>query len=63
LAYADDLVLFINDIAEWETAKNLLQLYGQASNARINLSKTIMISMTGRHHQQWTDITMTSGIT
>lgn len=41
LAYADDLLQFINSAEEWTVLQELLDLYSRASNAKVNLSKTI----------------------
>ncbi|SAL96925.1 hypothetical protein, partial, partial [Absidia glauca] len=51
------------NVDEWETLQELLHTYGRASNAKINLQKTTMLSMTGRPHQLWQDLTHHTGIT
>jgi hypothetical protein len=54
LSYADDLQVFLNDTKEWKALLYILDLYGKASNAKVNLSKTIVISMSGKTHIEWT---------
>jgi hypothetical protein len=56
LSYADDLQVFLNDTKEWKALLYILDLYGKASNAKVNLSKTIVISMSGKTHIEWTEI-------
>jgi hypothetical protein len=41
MAYADDLMCFIRSAEEWATLKEILDTYGRASNARLNLRKTV----------------------
>lgn len=53
LAYADDLLIFIRNLEEWFYLKGLLQLYGDASNAKVNFQKTVMFSLTGTPHKVW----------
>lgn len=56
LSYADDLQVFLNDTKEWKILLHILDLYGKASNAKVNLSKTMVISMSGKTHTEWTEI-------
>ncbi|KAG0041516.1 hypothetical protein BGZ90_009800, partial [Linnemannia elongata] len=44
-AYADDLLALVSSVAEWEALDSALTLYGRASNAKVNLSKTIAFPM------------------
>lgn len=44
-AYADDLLAMVSSVEEWEALDRALQLYGSASNARINLNKTVAFPM------------------
>lgn len=44
-AYADDLMTIISTTAEWIALENCLQTYGRASNAKVNLSKTVAFPM------------------
>jgi hypothetical protein len=51
---ADDLQVLLNVTKEWNVLLHILDLYGKASNAKVNLSKTIVISMSGKTHIEWT---------
>ncbi|KAF9342948.1 hypothetical protein BGX26_006525, partial [Mortierella sp. AD094] len=41
MAYADDLLCLIKSAEEWTHLKEILATYGRASNAKLNLSKTV----------------------
>lgn len=41
MAYADDLTTFIKSAEEWSCLKEIMDLFGRASNARLNLKKTV----------------------
>jgi len=41
MAYADDLLCIIQSADEWNTLKEIMHTYGRASNARLNLRKTV----------------------
>jgi hypothetical protein len=56
LSYADDLQVFVNHMTGWKVLLHILDLYGKASNAKVNLSKTIVISMSGKTHIEWSEI-------
>lgn len=43
LSYADDLQVFLTNTTEWDKLVEILQLYGRASNAKVNLNKTVVI--------------------
>lgn len=53
LAYADDLLVFLRDTEDWTHIIDLLGRYGRASNAKINLQKTCLISLSGHPHPTW----------
>jgi hypothetical protein len=53
LVYADDLVVFLSSPAEWKALIAIMDLYGRASNAKINIEKTIVISLSGATHRVW----------
>ncbi|KAK4509867.1 uncharacterized protein ATC70_007171 [Mucor velutinosus] len=53
LSYADDLEVFLTSPAEWPVLLSLLSLYGKASNAKVNLEKTVLVSLTGKPHDDW----------
>jgi hypothetical protein len=44
-AYADDLLAMVSSVEEWEALDRALQLYGSASNAKVNLNKTVAFPM------------------
>ncbi|OAQ22156.1 hypothetical protein K457DRAFT_40555, partial [Linnemannia elongata AG-77] len=41
MAYADDLTTFIKSVEEWICLKEIMDTFGRASNARLNLKKTV----------------------
>ncbi|KAF9112822.1 hypothetical protein BGW39_003961 [Mortierella sp. 14UC] len=51
-AYADDLMILISTTTEWTALKDALQIYGRASNAKVNLSKTVAFSMSPSHSKE-----------
>ncbi|KAI8968078.1 hypothetical protein BDB01DRAFT_706195, partial [Pilobolus umbonatus] len=56
LSYADDLEVFLSCTNEWPALLHLLQLYGRASNGKVNLSKTVLVSLSGVAHSSWQSI-------
>ncbi|CDH61168.1 hypothetical protein RO3G_01611 [Lichtheimia corymbifera JMRC:FSU:9682] len=56
LSYADDLEVFLDHPGEWSILKDILTLYGKASNAKVNLNKTVMMSLSGIPHDDWIEI-------
>lgn len=56
LSYADDLEVFLSHPREWAILMDLLKCYGAASNAKVNLSKTILMSLSGKHYIEWESI-------
>jgi hypothetical protein len=62
LAYADDLEVFLSSPDEWLVLLSLLELYGRASNAKVNLSKTVLVSLSGVGHSAWAAIASSAGI-
>jgi hypothetical protein len=54
LAYADDLAVFLSSPDEWTALIAIMELYGRASNAKINIEKTVVISLSGATHRAWT---------
>ncbi|CDS11845.1 hypothetical protein LRAMOSA11489 [Lichtheimia ramosa] len=61
LSYADDLEVFLTHPTEWPTLLELLKRYGRASNAKVNLSKTVMMSLSGKAHPEWISIAQDYG--
>ena len=49
LAYGDDLEVFLSSPGEWPVLLSLLENYDQASNAKVDLSKTVLVSLTMAH--------------
>jgi endonuclease/exonuclease/phosphatase family metal-dependent hydrolase len=62
LSYADDLEVFLSSPDEWSLLLSLLDLYGRASNAKVNLSKTVLVSLSGVSHASWVSLADSSGI-
>jgi endonuclease/exonuclease/phosphatase family metal-dependent hydrolase len=62
LSYADDLEVFLSSPGEWLVLLSLLEVYGRASNAKVNLSKTVLVSLSGVAHQPWVDIASAAGV-
>ncbi len=44
-AFADDLLIYLASLAEWQWLEEALRLYGRASNAKVNLAKTVAFPM------------------
>lgn len=59
LSYADDLEVFLTSPNEWPLLMDLLRLYHQASNAKVNLTKTVVMPLSGEPQQDW--ITLAEG--
>jgi len=53
MAYADDMVVLLQDPKEWTALQNIYEIYAKASNARLNVNKTEFISMSGHAWPQW----------
>jgi hypothetical protein len=62
LSYADDLEVFLSSPGEWLVLLSLLEVYGRASNAKVNLNKTVVVSLSGVAHQSWIDIASAAGV-
>lgn len=45
MAYADDLLCVVRSVEEWDTLKGIMHMYGRASNAKLNLRKTVAFSL------------------
>ncbi|CEG76447.1 hypothetical protein RMATCC62417_11343 [Rhizopus microsporus] len=45
LSYADNLEVFLAHLDEWPVLLHLLDTYGKASNTRVNLQKTVYLSL------------------
>jgi hypothetical protein len=53
MAYVDDIVVFLQLTQEWETLLEIYSKYNKASNAKINLHKTALLSLSGYRHLEW----------
>jgi hypothetical protein len=62
LSYADDLEVFLSSPDEWSILLSLLDLYGRASNAKVNLGKTVLVSLSGVSHPVWVSLASSAGI-
>lgn len=47
------LQVFLTNPSEWTTLLEILSMYGKASNAKVNLDKTVVISLSGYPHTEW----------
>ncbi|KAG0933735.1 hypothetical protein G6F32_010970 [Rhizopus arrhizus] len=63
LSYADDLEVFLSHPNEWPSLMQLLDQYGKASNAKVNLGKTVLLSLSGVSHDTWISIARSSDLT
>lgn len=62
LSYADDLEVFLSSPAEWSHLQEILYQYGRASNAKVNIQKTEIVSISGLHNDEWSRLAQASGI-
>ncbi|KAG1056999.1 hypothetical protein G6F43_001131 [Rhizopus delemar] len=63
LAYADDLLIFLPNAADFADVQRLIQHYDQASNAKMNFDKTVAFSIFGIPHLHWLPALASYGIT
>ncbi|KAG1040161.1 hypothetical protein G6F43_012343 [Rhizopus delemar] len=56
LAYADDVCVFLSSPADFLRLQHHLQTYDQVFNAKVNLSKTEAIFLSGKNSNQWQQI-------
>ena len=63
LAYADDLLVFLNDPSHMPRLQDHLQTYASASNARINMHKTHAFSLSGAPSPLWSPVLQQHQIT
>ncbi|PHZ08669.1 uncharacterized protein RHIMIDRAFT_301542 [Rhizopus microsporus ATCC 52813] len=63
LAYADDLIIFLNDLQGLHEMKRLITVYNNASNAKINFDSTIAFSASGLPPSTRTSALYSYGIT
>ncbi|KAK3808841.1 MAG: hypothetical protein JOS17DRAFT_662914, partial [Linnemannia elongata] len=73
-AYADDLMTLVASVQEWKALDGALRLYGNSSNARVNLSTTVAFPIStysdpylkahlSSLHLQWPDNTTRVALT
>ncbi|KAL1929293.1 hypothetical protein VTP01DRAFT_2352 [Rhizomucor pusillus] len=62
MAYADDVLVFLTNPDELRTLLAILNLYGRASNARLNREKTVAVSLNNCTHTTWIHILQAEGI-
>ncbi|KAG1584451.1 hypothetical protein G6F48_007876 [Rhizopus delemar] len=63
LAYADDLLIFLCNAADFAEVQRSIQHYNQASNAKMNFDKTVAFSISGIPHLHWLPALASYGIT
>ncbi|KAG0849065.1 hypothetical protein G6F17_011095 [Rhizopus arrhizus] len=63
LAYADDVLVFLKDQIELTSLLALINAYELASNAKLNLDKTIAVSLSGHSQPLWRHCLQHRGIT
>ena len=63
LAYADDLLIYLQDQSDLDEVQRLIQCYNQASNAKMNFDKTVAFSVSGLPHPHWLPALASHGIT
>jgi hypothetical protein len=63
LAYADDILVFLKDPIELTSLLTLINAYELASNAKLNLGKTIAVSLSGQSQPFWRSCLQHRGIT
>lgn len=62
LAYADDAFVFLKNVADLTRCLHHLSTYSVASNSRINLHKTLAISLSGAPSASWEHVLASNGI-
>lgn len=63
LAYADDVLVFLKGPIELISLLALISVYELASNAKLNLDKTIAVSLSGQFQPLWRSCLQRRGIT
>lgn len=46
-------MVFLSHPFEWPYLLDLLSLYGRVSNAKVNLTKTVIVYISGRNQPEW----------
>ncbi|KAG1148939.1 hypothetical protein G6F37_004028 [Rhizopus arrhizus] len=53
LSYSDDFEVILSHPSKWPFLMRLLDRYGKATNAKVNLGKTVLLSLSGVSHDAW----------
>ncbi|KAG1071824.1 hypothetical protein G6F42_025978 [Rhizopus arrhizus] len=53
LAYADDTLVFLNDLGEFHQLQQLISTYAAGYNASLSYRKTQALSLSGEPHRVW----------
>lgn len=53
LAYADDLLVFLQTPAEWHSLLRHIKTYNLESNSKVNLNKTVVFPLSGEPNPSW----------
>ena len=61
LGFADDLAVYLQSPNDWSVLQEILQTYSCASNAKVNIHKTEVVSLSGKSHAEWIRITTELG--
>ena len=61
MAYADDLAIMLQKPADWDVLMGIYDKYALASNARLNVHKTELISLSGNPHPAWWQVRHATG--
>ncbi|KAK4518334.1 kinetochore-associated Ndc80 complex subunit nuf2 [Mucor velutinosus] len=61
LAYADDLLVLVNNCAEMQAIQDHISCYGRASNARVNYHKSVAFPLAGDRSRVGPDLFRLSG--
>lgn len=62
LSYADDLKVFLSSPGEWQYLQDILNYYSLASNSKVNIQKTEMVSLPGLHSNEWSSIALAASV-
>ena len=62
LAYADDALVFLKDLSDFQVLQEHLATYSKASNAKINIGKTVAFSLSGNPSEPWQFLLQDNGI-
>ncbi|KAG0870908.1 hypothetical protein G6F15_011532 [Rhizopus arrhizus] len=63
LAYADDVLVFLHSPSDFIRLKNAVDIYGAASNAKLNFNKTQAFSLSGDPLSSWQQFLISHNMT